>query len=155
MFANIARSRLAEIDDRRAETAQAVDRAAWAAAQDRGTAAAYQNYLAAYPDGVFADQAWARLQQLSGGSVSRAQIAQAREEESRLRLSGIRSQLLELRLRELGHNPGRVDGVIGDNTRNAIRAYQTSREIPATGYVDQATAVGLMTGSINITIPSR
>jgi peptidoglycan hydrolase-like protein with peptidoglycan-binding domain len=46
-----------------------------------------------------------------------------------------------------------LDGVIDDNTRNAIAAYQDSQGIAATGYVDRATAVGLMTGALSITIP--
>ena len=87
--------------------------------------------------------------------MSDAQVAQARAEEENLRLSGVRAQLLELRLRDLGYNPGRLDGVIDGNTRNAIAAYQESQGVTVTGYVDQATAVGLMTGNISITLPGR
>jgi peptidoglycan hydrolase-like protein with peptidoglycan-binding domain len=65
----------------------------------------------------------------------------------------VRAQLLEHRLRDLGHNPGRLDGVIDGNTRNAIVAYQEAQGVLATGYVDRATAVGLMTGSISVTVP--
>lgn len=155
LFANIAKARLAEIEDRRRTAAEAADRAAWSIAQSDDTAAAYQDYLAAYPSGYFADQARSRLDDLTAPRVTNQQRAQARAEEQRLRLSGVRAQLLELRLRELGHNPGRLDGVIDDDTRRAIASYQNAQGITATGFVDQATAVGLMTGSINITIPSR
>lgn len=155
LFANIARARLGEIEDRRRIEAEAADRDAWANARGEDTVAAYQEYLAAFPSGVFEAQAQARIDALSGPSVSNQQIAQARAEENNLRLSGVRAQLLELRLRDLGHNPGRLDGVIDESTRRAIAGYQEEQGLVPTGYVDQATAVGLMTGSISITIPGR
>lgn len=155
LFANIASARLSEIEDRRRTAAQAQDRAAWSIADSEDTLAAYQEYLAAFPTGVFAGQAQSRIDALRTPAISDDQIAQARSEERNLRLSGVRAQLLELRLRDLGHNPGRLDGVIDEDTRAAIAAYQSSEGLVATGFVDQATAVGLMTGSINIRIPSR
>lgn len=155
LFANIANARLEEIQDRRRTAAEAQDRAAWSIAQSIGSIAGYQEYLAAYPTGVFAAQARERIDELSGPRITDAQTATAQSEESALRLSGVRAQLLELRLRDLGHDPGRLDGVIDDDTRRAIASYQDAEGVAATGYVDRATAVGLMTGSINITIPSR
>jgi peptidoglycan hydrolase-like protein with peptidoglycan-binding domain len=155
LFSNIAKARLATIEDRRRGEAEAADRAAWTRAEDADSVAGYQNYLAAYPRGVFADDANGRIAELTAPRVSDAQTAQARAEEANLRLSGVRAQLLELRLRDLGYNPGRLDGVIDGNTRNAIFAYQEVQGVTATGYVDQATAVGLMTGSISITVPGR
>jgi peptidoglycan hydrolase-like protein with peptidoglycan-binding domain len=153
LFANIASARLSEIEDRRSSATEAQDRDAWSGAQDRDTVGGYQEYLAVYPSGVFAAEARARIDDLTAPSTTDAEIAQSRAEEDALRLSGVRAQLLELRLRDIGHEPGRLDGVIDDNTRNAIAAYQDSQGIAATGYVDRATAVGLMTGALNITIP--
>ena len=155
LFANIAKARLGEIEDRRRSDAEAEDRAAWSIADSEDTVASYQEYLAAYPSGVFESQARERIANKSESRVSDAQIAQARSEEESLRLSGVRAQLLELGLREVGHNPGRLDGVIDSDTRAAIAAYQKAQGIIPTGYVDRATAVGLMSGSINITIPNR
>jgi len=155
LFANIARARLAEIEDRRRGAAEAADRAAWSIAQSQDDVAGYREYLAAYPQGVFAAEAQGRIDALQQPRISQGQIDRARAEEEQLRLSGVRAQLLELRLRDLGFDPGRLDGVIDGNTRAAIAGYQADRGLPATGYVDQQTAVGLMTGSINITIPSR
>ena len=155
LFANIAKARLSEIDDQRRGTAEAADRAAWSIAQSEDIVAGYQEYLAAYPSGVFAPQARARIEELNAPQISDAQVAQSRAEEAGLRLSGVRAQLLELRLRDLGYNPGRLDGVIDGNTRNAIVSYQEAEGLIATGYVDRATAVGLMTGSITITVPGR
>jgi peptidoglycan hydrolase-like protein with peptidoglycan-binding domain len=153
LFANIASARLSEIEDRRRSATESQDRNAWSGAQDRDTVAGYQEYLAVYPSGVFATEARARIDDLTAPSTTDAEIAQSRAEEDALRLSGVRAQLLELRLRDIGHDPGRLDGVIDDDTRNAIAAYQDSQGITATGYVDRATAVGLMTGALSITIP--
>lgn len=155
LFSGIAKARLGEIEDRRRTAAEAQDRAAWSIADSIDSVAGYQEYLAAYPRGVFADQANARIAEMNVPQVSNAQIARARVEEGNLRLSGIRAQLLELRLRDMGLDPGRLDGVIDDNTRRAIAAYQDSQGLTPTGYVDQATAVGLMTGSVSITVPGR
>ncbi|PVA07876.1 peptidoglycan-binding domain-containing protein [Thalassorhabdomicrobium marinisediminis] len=148
LFSDIAKSRLATIEDLRREQAEAEDRAAWAEAREDDVIASYQEYLASYPSGVFAEQARARIEELSAPRVTQAQIRQARDEEDALRLSGIRAQLLELRLRDLGHNPGRLDGRVDGDTRDAIRAYQQSEGLTPTGYVDRATAVKLLTGSI-------
>ncbi len=153
LFANIASARLSEIEGRRRSATEAQDRTAWSGAEDRDTVAGYQEYLAVYPSGVFAAEAHAQIDDLTAPSTSEAEIAQSRAEEETLRLSGVRAQLLELRLRDIGHNPGRLDGVIDDDTRKAVAAYQESQGITATGYVDRATAVGLMTGALNITIP--
>ena len=155
LFVNIAKARLSEIDDQRRGAAEAADRAAWSIAQSEDIVAGYQEYLAAYPSGVFAPQARARIEELNAPQISDAQVAQSRAEEAGLRLSGVRAQLLELRLRDLGYNPGRLDDVIDGNTRNAIVSYQEAEGLIATGYVDRATAVGLMTGSITITVPGR
>lgn len=47
-----------------------------------------------------------------------------------------RSQRIELQegLARKGFNPGPADGIIGANTRKAIRAYQTTLGWPADGY---------------------
>lgn len=155
LFANIAKARLAEIEDRRRGAAEAADRAAWSIAESEDIVAGYQEYLAAYPSGVFANQARSRIEELNAPRISDAQVARSQAEEAGLRLSGVRAQLLELRLRDLGYNPGRLDGVIDGNTRNAIVSYQEAEGLTPTGYVDRATAVGLMTGSISITVPGR
>ncbi|WP_296418905.1 peptidoglycan-binding domain-containing protein [Pseudooctadecabacter sp.] len=152
LFANIATARLGEIEDRRRADAEAADRAAWAVAEREDTVAAYRNYLSTYPQGVFAERAQTRIENRRGPQVTNAQRRQARSEEQGLRLSGVRAQLLELRLRDLGLDPGRLDGVIDDQTRTAIASYQDAEGITPTGFVDRRTAIGLISGSINITI---
>lgn len=155
LFANIAQARLGEIEERRRGAAEVADRAAWSLAESENSVAGYQEYLASYPNGVFANEARNIIQQMSEPRVTNGQVERARQEESRLRLTGVRAQLLELRLRDIGYNPGRLDGVIDDQTRGAIMEYQGDNGVIPTGYVDQATAVGLMSGSLTITLPGR
>jgi hypothetical protein len=46
-------------------------------------------------------------------------------------------------LTQLGFDPGGIDGVVGAGTRKALRAWQTSRNRPADGYLDAATVAAL------------
>lgn len=50
-----------------------------------------------------------------------------------------RSQGLDLqqRLAKLGYDPGKLDGLVGNDTRKAIRAYQKQQGLPVDGYPDQ------------------
>ena len=43
-------------------------------------------------------------------------------------------------LEEKGYNPGRSDGTLDTNTRNAIRKFQKDNDIPVTGTIDAETA---------------
>jgi Putative peptidoglycan binding domain len=43
------------------------------------------------------------------------------------------------RLRAAGFNPGSIDGVLGPQTKEALRRYQASHGLPATGVLDEAT----------------
>jgi Putative peptidoglycan binding domain len=43
-------------------------------------------------------------------------------------------------LKNKGHNPGSMDGVIGPQTRQAIRAFQNANGLKATGRLDTETA---------------
>lgn len=146
LFADVATQRLNAIEAERAQNAEIADRSAWGRAAATDTVASYQEYLAAWPDGVFAAQARERIEAMLAPQISEADIAAAQRQEEALRLSGVRAQLLELRLRELGFAPGAMDGVIDQNTRDAIAAYQETVGITPTGYVDQSTLVGLMAG---------
>jgi len=149
LFANIATAALSEIEDSRRAEAAAADRAAWDAAEDRDTLEGYRAYLALYPEGEFAEIAQSRVADLNAPQVAQSQRDQAQAEEAGLRLSGVRAQLLELRLRDLGLDAGPLDGVIDDTTRDAIRSYQEAQGIAPTGFVDRRTAIGLITGGGN------
>jgi peptidoglycan hydrolase-like protein with peptidoglycan-binding domain len=47
---------------------------------------------------------------------------------------------IEEALQAKGHNPGRVDGVLDNDTRTAIRAFQKANNLSQTGTVDNETA---------------
>lgn len=46
---------------------------------------------------------------------------------------------VQARLRNLGYNPGEIDGRMGPETRAALEQFQTDRDIQVTGRPDQAT----------------
>jgi Putative peptidoglycan binding domain len=48
------------------------------------------------------------------------------------------------RLQAAGFDPGPLDGVLGPRTREALRRYQTSQGLPATGALDEATRRALL-----------
>ena len=50
----------------------------------------------------------------------------------------------QMALARLGFDPGEPDGVIGTNTRTAVRAYQRARGLIADGYLDAALAQRLI-----------
>ncbi|PYM25225.1 MAG: hypothetical protein DMD78_06900 [Candidatus Rokuibacteriota bacterium] len=46
-------------------------------------------------------------------------------------------------LKQMGHDPGPIDGVMGAHTRDALRAYQKKNGLDATGRLDDATLAKL------------
>jgi peptidoglycan hydrolase-like protein with peptidoglycan-binding domain len=46
-------------------------------------------------------------------------------------------------LKNKGHDPGPVDGIMGPNTRQALREFQKENNLQATGRVDDKTASAL------------
>ena len=42
-------------------------------------------------------------------------------------------------LRDLGYDPGPIDGLFGPRTRTALAKYQTSERLPVTGDLDAVT----------------
>ena len=46
---------------------------------------------------------------------------------------------LQHALRALGHDPGPIDGVFGDATESAVKAFQQQREITVDGIVGKIT----------------
>jgi peptidoglycan hydrolase-like protein with peptidoglycan-binding domain len=42
-------------------------------------------------------------------------------------------------LRDLGYDPGPIDGIFGPRTRAALEKYQTTERLPVTGELDAAT----------------
>lgn len=148
VYAEVAQERLAAIEAEARQQAAAQDRAAWDTAANADTIEAYQDYLRAFPQGAFSDEAAGRIEALQIPSDERRAIAQAEAQEAALNLPQSARRLAEARLKELGLKPGSVDGTFDDKTRRAIRRYQEARNLPVTGYLDQQTVVRLLAGSL-------
>jgi len=145
LYAQRARAALEPFDAARREQAAAADRQAWDAAQAANTAEAYRDYLSRQPDGAFRREAEARIAALTGQEAAEEQaIAAARAEEAGIAGNVIARLLVEQRLTQLGYDPGAVDGTFDEATRRAVRRFQRARDIPATGYVGQATMARLL-----------
>jgi Putative peptidoglycan binding domain len=52
------------------------------------------------------------------------------------------------RLKAAGFDPGPLDGVLGPRTKEALRRYQASQGLPATGELDDATRQVLLTRAL-------
>lgn len=148
IFANIARERLAEIEARRRDEAQARDRAAWDQAVAADTVAAYRQYLNDFPQGAFADQARARIEELSRPPRPEVDLEAARAEEAALQLPRLTRVLIEQRLYAQGFDPGAVDGELDRDARRAIRQYQRANALPVTGFLTQEMVARLLMGGI-------
>ena len=63
-------------------------------------------------------------------------------------LTAITRRAVETRLSQLGFDPGPVDGTFDDRTRAALLRYQQGAGLPASGYVNQITAVRLLADTL-------
>lgn len=116
----------------------------WARRQD--TTGAYGIYLDRFPTGNYANEARQRRSHLLTG------IEAARREEDALDLQPQTRRLIEERLGMAGLGPGPVDGRFTEETRQALRSYQASRNLRVTGYLSQQTVGSLLAGVLR---PSR
>lgn len=148
LFAELATERLTAIDEARRREAAALDRAAWDRAVAADTVVAYRDYLAAQPQGAFADDARLRIEDLQTEAAGQSDRDRAKAAEDALNLNGLARNLIEQRLDNLGFRPGAVDGTFDDRTRRAIRRFQDSRGIAETGYLDQGSMVALLAGGV-------
>ncbi|WP_267140004.1 peptidoglycan-binding domain-containing protein [Anianabacter salinae] len=147
IYAELARERLAVIEDRNRTQTEAEDRGAWEAAQAERTVAGYEAYLGNYPDGLFADDARAAIRSLESPETV-IDLDRARDREDGLVLAASAKRLVEIRLQQLGYQPGPADGQFDRRTRRAIADYQTSRGIEATGFLDQGTVARLVAEAV-------
>lgn len=110
------------------QPAHDADREAWRAALDAGTIAAFQAYLAAWPQGDYAAQAQESLAQLMN--------TPERVEEA-LGLTRDERRAIQRDLTILGYDPRGIDGIFGGGTRAAISAWQGANRFDATGYLNR------------------
>ncbi|PYE84226.1 peptidoglycan-binding domain-containing protein [Pseudoroseicyclus aestuarii] len=146
LFAETAADRLSMIEEEKRQAAEAQDRAAWDRAREADAIAGYEDYLNSYQNGAFRAEAQSRIQALQQASSDEAQSAQATE--TALGLNPLTRRLVEARLDGLNLEPGGVDGVFDENTRRALRRFQTDRELEVTGYLNEQTVVRLLADAI-------
>ena len=143
-FAELANERLSIIEDRKRERASRIDRQLWDDATREDTAAAYERYLVASPDGAFREEAQARIVALQ----REEEFSDAARAEAAMNLSPSTRRVIEARLEDLGLKPGPVDGVFDEDTRRAMRRYQAARNLPQSGYVSDQMMVQLMADTV-------
>lgn len=148
LFAELAQERLAVFDDAKRKEAAAADRAAWDRAAAADTVPAYREYLAAYPEGAFAEQAKQKVAAMSETPAEADARQKAEAAERALNLNPVMRSLIEQRLAALGLKPGAADGTFDDDTRRAIRRYQQARGLPVTGYLNQQTVARILVDSL-------
>lgn len=143
-FAELANERLAVIEDQKRTQANRIDRDLWEQATASDTATAYERYLVQSPEGAFREEAQARIVALQ----REAEFTEAAQTEAAMNMSSGTRRVIEARLNGLGLRPGPVDGVFDEDTRRAIRRYQSARNLPPSGYVSDAMMVQLMADTV-------
>jgi peptidoglycan hydrolase-like protein with peptidoglycan-binding domain len=70
-------------------------------------------------------------------------------------LSQEKVKQIEQALKDRGHDPGAIDGVMDQQTRDALMAFQKSNDLPTTGRIDEQTAqkLGVMIEEKPATLP--
>lgn len=74
---------------------------------------------------------------LSAAPIELPWEASTREAEAELDLDRAAIAAIQARLELLGFDPNGIDGVLGRGSRSAITAWQTSKLIPESGYLDE------------------
>jgi peptidoglycan hydrolase-like protein with peptidoglycan-binding domain len=144
LHSRLARAALAKIAEAQADAAARREHGVFKQAKSADTAKAYRDYLGVYPEGIYRDQALARLDEIEGEERRAAQIKKYRKIERALELTKQDRASIEQRLRYLGFETGEIDGNFGKSTRSAIKGYQSSRGLTDTGFLNQETVVTLV-----------
>jgi len=144
IFADHARRRLAEIEDRRRTEADQQMRDAWDRARSIDTVQAYRAFIRRYPRSGLVGAAEDRIAELEEAERNREQIERDKAQEAIIASTPAIRLLVEQNLIVHGYQPGKVDGQFDENTRVALRQFQNAIGLVATGYVSQETLIRLM-----------
>ena len=129
---------------------------AYEAVERLDTVAAYRVFIRRFPGSYEAELARGHIAKLEGkpksiivaGGGSKDEVPSAapspRDVQERLRLSLEHRRLVQMGLAAAGHDPGPVDGMLGGQTRRALRAWQESKEVEGTGYLTREQSEGLV-----------
>ncbi len=110
----------------------------WDALRDLGTEEALQFYLRRHPNGLHASEARTALRNLRNNEV-----ANWKRQETQLNLTRAQRRDVQRDLTLLGYNTRGIDGVFGNGTRQAIKAFQKDASLPVTGYLTQTSLTQL------------
>ena len=112
----------------------AAEREFWQSIKDSRNPANFRAYLTRYPDGIFADLARNRLEELEGTAGEDSSATESTDGgDLALGLTLEEGELVQHALGSLGFDPGLVDGGIGPKTRRALKSWQKAKEYPVTG----------------------
>ena len=117
-----------------ADTEAAADLAAWEEARATDTIAAFEEYLARFPQGAFAAEARAGIERIA---------TDPERIETALSLTAAQRREIQRQLTFLGFNTRGIDGIFGPGTRSAIAGWQAGRGLPETGFLT-AAQMGLL-----------
>ncbi len=109
------------------------DSAYFSAVRDINTLDAYRAYLSRFPNGVFAAEARRLVD-----DIAQRPARQAEAIENALNLSRDARREIQRQLTLLGFSTRGIDGIFGPGSRAAIAAYQRSKSMADTGFVDAA-----------------
>lgn len=125
----------------RQDTDAATRARAWQEVQKAPSAAAYNSFAERFPRTPVAAEARKRARWLNDNKAA------AKREEA-LGLTKQTRVLIERRLSSAGLKVGKADGSFDSTDRQAIRAYQKSRDLDATGFVDEDTVMRLLADAL-------
>ncbi|MFT5004878.1 MAG: peptidoglycan hydrolase-like protein with peptidoglycan-binding domain [Paracoccaceae bacterium] len=144
LFADVAVARLDAIEEAKRQNVNNKERKVWDNANTANTIAVYQNYIDRFPDGVFADEAKAKIAELQLEEANKLDKEAAKQEEANLNLNPFARVLVEQQLNALGFEAGPTDGKFDKLTRRAIRRFQKARGFTVTGFLTRQTIVRLI-----------
>ncbi|PTX57627.1 putative peptidoglycan binding protein [Litoreibacter ponti] len=108
----------------------ASEKSLWRVTQTIGTVEGFRNYLQQHPDGLFADEARARIAEIENEPARRAEAA-----EDALSLNRARRREIQRALSLLDYDPRGIDGIFGPGSRAAIAKWQSENAAEATGFL--------------------
>jgi peptidoglycan hydrolase-like protein with peptidoglycan-binding domain len=96
--------------------------------------------------GLNVPSAWSqdpRTRPSVAGKIESRHVQPLEKAKGDKRMSAEDIKRLEEALQERLHDPGRIDGIIDQRTRDALREFQMLNNLPVTGVVDEQTAAKL------------
>jgi peptidoglycan hydrolase-like protein with peptidoglycan-binding domain len=115
-----------------AQLAEAREDGFWQAVETLDTVAAYDAYIAAYPEGRYLGEAQERRDWLRDGPEREARAAEEALDLTRADRRDVQRWLAVLGFYERG-----IDGIFGRGTRGAIADWQEQAGVAPTGYLDR------------------